>query len=515
MRPICAISIVLVVCGVALCQTPAPASQPAKILTADHVKALIAKLGDADFKARDAAQKELVAAGPAVLDALDQAAKSDDAEVKSRAKATTKEIRDGIAKVVSAELAKKCDWSYPLPNGALDAPVLHEGKAYVVGLDWKLHAVDAKTGKPAWAADLSARGQVQVSIGEKVVALISGTVLTALDPKDGNQLWRNTTGNGGGPMMGALNNMVGGPFGMVVPRVWVVGDAVVARVAMDKLKAYRAFDGNEVWETELKTGTARTFCVPIVEGGILYVPEGESLSAIDLKTQKRVWTVELANCARLARGGVALLCATGDKLVALDAKKGVKLWDADLPGRAGAAGPGMAPRVLPGTGLVADDQRAYIAIGDELTTFDLKKGEKATAKLDLIVPQAEEGGAATPVGGFGQGGGNAPPAGVAASTNSAVARWTAADGTLYGATTNALIAFEGKTGQRLWALPLKNQRITGDPVIEGDVIYVGTGRYGAAQPADEKTLDKDRPGLHAVKLPSPAAGAAPAKTSGK
>ena len=160
-----------------LCAAVAPAaSQAAVQLTAEQVKALVAKLGDADFKVREAAQKELVQAGPAVLDALEQAAKSDDAEVKQRAAEAIKEIRDAIALAVSQEVAKNYLWSYTLDNGAIGSPVVYGGAAYVIGQDWKLHAVDVKTGKKVWAFDLPVKGMAQVSAGEKVVAADRGHV---------------------------------------------------------------------------------------------------------------------------------------------------------------------------------------------------------------------------------------------------------------------------------------------------------------------------------------------------
>jgi outer membrane protein assembly factor BamB len=291
--------------------------------------------------------------------------------------------------------------------------------------------------------------------------------------------------------------LVLGPLGTVSPRAWVVGDLVVARVAMDKLKAFGALDGNEAWEMELKTGTARSYCVPIVDSGVLYVCEGNSVSAIDLAGRKRLWSQELASCACLVRGGAALVCVAGDKVVGLDAGKGDKLWDADLPSAGNAPGNLPFPMVLRGSGMVADDAHAYLLVGDQMTSFDLKKGGTKTAKLDLSLPSSDGDDATT----------SGPPAipnapvGFAVSSRGAgISKWTASGGTLFVGNVNGLFAFEGKTGQRLWAMPLK-QRINSDPVASGGVIYFGTVRSGGAA-AGETTPPSDLPGLHALKPPA-------------
>jgi hypothetical protein len=59
---------------------------PAAVEPADpKIAALISQLGDAEFERREAAQKQLVALGPAVLAALKAAATGADAERKDRA----------------------------------------------------------------------------------------------------------------------------------------------------------------------------------------------------------------------------------------------------------------------------------------------------------------------------------------------------------------------------------------------------------------------------------------------
>lgn len=64
-----------------------PASAPAERSASEkEIVALIARLDDADFRVREAAEKRLVAIGRPALPALEAAAKSGDAEVGARAR---------------------------------------------------------------------------------------------------------------------------------------------------------------------------------------------------------------------------------------------------------------------------------------------------------------------------------------------------------------------------------------------------------------------------------------------
>jgi outer membrane protein assembly factor BamB len=528
-----AFCLALVVCG-AMAAWPlrSSAAEPAKSLTADQVKALIAKLGDADFKVRDAAQKDLVHAGPAALDALEQAAKSGDAEVKQRAAEAIKQIKDAVALADTQEMAKNYVWSHAIQNGAIGSPVVLGGMAYVVGQGPTLHAVDIKTGKEAWSYSMPTKGSPLVSAGEKVIALTVGRILMVVSVMDGNQLWQkdlrpataSTPAPGAGQAVapaslppGQAPNGPPGPVlaaGPIMPlgrlQAWVVGDAVVVRIALNKLKAFKALTGDDAWEMEVKPA-GFPMCNTVVAGGVAYTSEGASVTAIDLSTRKRLWSQEVGFCTGLARGGQTLVCRTAGKFVALETKKGEKAWavdwNPDLP--AGPQGPIARSR---DSGLVVDDARLYTLVGDEITTFDLNnKGKMTTAKLDLSLLETEGGkDAANSLNARPQGG-----AGGNGNFNGGLdmARWTACGGTLYVDTVQGLFAFDGKDGRRLWVLPLPTkQMLSGAPVVADGVIYFATTPLSTAQ-FDEKTLPKDLPGLHAVKLKIGMPATAPAKAS--
>ncbi|MFB3891413.1 MAG: PQQ-binding-like beta-propeller repeat protein [Phycisphaerae bacterium] len=593
----------LVAAGVAPLLAAGPnAGAPAKALTADQIKALIGKLGDADFKTRAAAQKELVEAGPAVLPALEEAARSSDAEIKQRAADAIKEIRDAIAAVASAELAKNYLWSFNIANGVMYGPAVAAGRAYAIGRDWRLYAVDIKTGKEAWNAELPAKASAQMSAGEKVLAVAQGANLIVYEAKEGKKLWEKDLGGGAAAPGGAAPGPVG-PGGGIKPPIkavpldgdgagaagngeaapaqagppvavppirfapiqpvatasapasgpakgpaagpiqggppvarppivvagpirnapfmlsrtfaWVAGDVVVARAA-DKLRAFKALTGEDAWEMDFKA-TGFVNCNSIVAGNVLYASKGTAVAAIDLAAHKELWSKDISQCAGLALGGGTLICVNnaGTKMIALDARKGDQLWEQDLPGT-GAVGVVNAPVTrlnLRNRGSEApivpvDDSKVYLVVGEELITFDLKKGDKAAVKLDLGMPkgeneadQAAAGGAPAP----GPGG----AAGFIGVTNKNLAyssaRWIVSGDKLYVIDADGLFAFESKSGQRLWMLPMKQQMPAGDPVVADGVIYFATYMFStsALRPGgmpDEKALPKDLPGLHAVKL---------------
>lgn len=142
---ICFLSILPLACGTLLGQT-----EPAETATADQLAArieqLIRQLGDEEFKTREAASQELAKLGGRAREALEQATKSTDAEIASRAKAIlaalpklTHTIVDAIGQPiplaeVTITLANSSPLTAaPLPKGALPpAPQPDEDAARTV-----------------------------------------------------------------------------------------------------------------------------------------------------------------------------------------------------------------------------------------------------------------------------------------------------------------------------------------------------------------------------------------------
>ncbi|MFB3893496.1 MAG: PQQ-binding-like beta-propeller repeat protein [Phycisphaerae bacterium] len=473
----------------------ASASSPASQAGAERIKSLISKLGDTDSAVRDAAQQELVRIGPAAMDALVQAAKDPDAEIRSSAAEILRQVRASAALAASKEMAKNYLWSSTIESGTIGSPAVFGDRLYVVGGDWRLYAINLKTGRKVWDVDHQGKGMFALGAGEKGVAFIQGAGLAFHDAKDGKEVWRKdvpgAAGPGGGPAIGGG----AGRFPIFVPsQAWVMGGTVIAK-ATDGLRAFKAADGADDWQVELKL--AGRPCMAAMAGGIACMSSGQAVVGVDLATHKQIWSHEVADTIVLGANGKVFCGVAGPKVFALDPQKGGKLWEADMPADTRprvASGP--APVRHPGP-LVMDDQRLYIVFGSqEFMTYDLKTGAMAAVAFDpsLVEAAAREmsGGADSR---------NVPrPAGK--SVLSLGASRNASGGVLYVSGNDALLAFDGKTGRNLWMLPVKHP-ISGSMNILDGVLYFVTLRGLSKTPdTGPAPLPKDTPGVHALKLPS-------------
>jgi hypothetical protein len=117
----------LAVASLLLSTHPAAAQEPSKPADAKAITALIAQLGNADFKEREAATRSLEAIGRPALAALCEAAeKHDDAEVRRRAKGLVEKIENSLEQLLE-------DYkSYGLPLPPKDAPLVRLVRSYIV-----------------------------------------------------------------------------------------------------------------------------------------------------------------------------------------------------------------------------------------------------------------------------------------------------------------------------------------------------------------------------------------------
>ena|GEM_PF-3001698 len=155
------------------------------------------------------------------------------------------------------------------------------------------------------------------------------------------------------------------------------------------------------WQTSLEEGIETS---PVAAYGLVVVPSGGTLYAVDSRTGELVWTSEATEyadqSAAFANGTVV---AGGDALVALDRASGEPQWRTELDAR--TAGPvvpvyqllyvptddgrvrGFDPEsgeelwaVSPGSGLprtpVEDPARAFLTAGDAISAYDRRSGER-------------------------------------------------------------------------------------------------------------------------------------------
>lgn len=473
--------------------TVRPAATVPTSSTQEQIKTWIKQLDDADYKIRSTAQKSLTDAGTAALDALAEAARSNQAEVKQRAEQAIKDIRNAQLTEASAEAARNYLWSCPIESGPAGSPAVSGGRAYLTSADRKLHAVDLKTGKALWAVALPAgrSSSMQVSAGDRVVVVAMSGLVAAYDVQEGKSLWEkkvvasapaSAPASRAGPGAAQLP-----PAALIRPYAVIVGDLVITTLGIDKLSAVKAMTGEQVWEVDAKQG--RNWCNVLVVRGAAYLASDNAVTAIDLASHRQLWSCDLENCLGLALGGKTLCCVTNSTMVGLDAQKGSRLWEENLPGGPGPGGRVAAIVILRGRGwqdsvVPADDARVYLLIGDELSSYDLKTGGKSTVRLDLSLPDNP---------------GTQPPGLGSVMTNAPstmIARWTVADGVFYLAGYGGLFGFDAKTGRRLWGTAME-QVLSADPVVVDSVLYLATIRQIGLAATAPSAAPKDLPGLHA------------------
>ena len=481
--------------GLVLSAQSLPSSRPTSRPSTQEIKALVGELSAEDFRTRQAAQEALAAAGPGALDALMGAAKSSDAEIRDRAQAIIREIRSRRTIEKDTESAKFWRWSYPITHGPTGAPVFSGEKALAMGTDWRLHAVDCKTGNKLWAVDLPFKMNGQLAANDKVVAVTQLTTLHVFEVSNGRKLWSkdlrialpdpSTAPAASGPASkpdAAAKRLASA---RLRGQIWLSDDYVLVRTD-SKLRTLKASTGDSIWQMDV--GSEGNHSNLVVRDGVAYLSKGSFVAAIDLATQKELWSQEPAGCSSLSLAGKTLCCTAGPNLVALNAENGQKLWSVDL-----AAELLVANKSYNRNGLQTDGEKVFVLFGAELLAYDAKTGEKSSLSLDLCLGVPDDGGVAA----------SSPASGP--QMGAQVVNVTVAGTTAYIGTMEGLFAFDVKTGKRLWCLPVCHA-IVGEPVARGQVLYLAVhdGDLGALvekSSSSAEELPKDRPGLHALDLP--------------
>lgn len=124
------------------------------------------------------------------------------------------------------------------------------------------------------------------------------------------------------------------------------GAVVVA--AGDRVAAFAAGDLAHRWSVGLGS---RVIAAPVVARGRVFVGTSRGLTALDLATSRRDWTVEAAygvGAAPLVSGDTLYACLVDEAVVALDPSTGARRWEHRCP--VGSAAPVVAAdRVVVGT----------------------------------------------------------------------------------------------------------------------------------------------------------------------
>lgn len=234
------------------------------------------------------------------------------------------------------------------------APVIGEGRLYVMDTEGVVHAYDARSGSQVWTKSFAVKGDGAKSVFGGGVSYDGGHVyvttglgeVAALEAATGNQIW---TKKPGGPLRGsptigfnavyvmtqdnqifALSTSDGslvwnesgsltqaGVFGVAAPAAGQ--GTVIAGYSSGELVAYRYENGRQLWSdalarTSISTEVGSLTDVdadPIIDQGRVYaLGQGGRMAAYELVTGQRIWELNLA--------GISTPSVAGDWVFTLD-----------------------------------------------------------------------------------------------------------------------------------------------------------------------------------------------------
>lgn len=275
---------------------------------------------------------------------------------------------------VSLGLALGADWSQRISGTTkyerlAAAPVVAEGKVFVVDTFARLHAFDAKTGKDIYTVQIGSKedtkGGISLITGEMTgdrgllfgggVSYDAGKLfatnglgdVVAFNAADGKQLWKVRPG---GPLRGApaisegtiyvmsqdsqllalsaadgslswsaaASSEITGIFGSAAPGI--AQGTVVAGFSSGELNAYRYENGRSLWSdalsrTSISTSVSSLADVdasPVIDRGRVFaIGQGGRMVSLELVTGQRLWEINVA--------GISTPWVAGEWLFVLDA----------------------------------------------------------------------------------------------------------------------------------------------------------------------------------------------------
>ncbi|MCR5872146.1 MULTISPECIES: PQQ-like beta-propeller repeat protein [unclassified Sphingomonas] len=251
------------------------------------------------------------------------------------------------------------------------APVVSDGKLFVVDTDAVVHAFDAATGGKLWSLATSSDkenrnaafgGGVSVEGGRAFATNGLGDVV-AIDVAAGTEVWRKKPG---GPLRGAPTLFLGnayvvsqdnqlfalaqtdgavvwtqsgtpetqGVFGVAAPAA--AQGTIVAGFSSGELNAYRYENGRALWSDTLSRSTISTSvsslvdidAEPVIDQGRVYaVGQGERMAAVELNSGQRIWEQNFAGISTPWVAGEWIFVMTDDaRLVCIARGSGKIRW---------------------------------------------------------------------------------------------------------------------------------------------------------------------------------------------
>jgi outer membrane protein assembly factor BamB len=217
-------------------------------------------------------------------------------------------------------------WYHSLDTPVLYAPVIDNGRVYLLASDGYLHVLNALSGTEEWrvpvGGELSSNG-LAIAHGLIYVAL-AGHSIAAMDANNGQERWSFDTG------------------GLVRAAPLVVGRILLISSGANSLWCLDALTGAKYWVFHSEDALAEfwpTRTTPAVSGGLVYIALGASneFNALNLRTGRKVWEMGLGE--RMTGGpmvdevlGLVYVVMWSGRVVALDAHSGAIRWDVRVAG---------------------------------------------------------------------------------------------------------------------------------------------------------------------------------------
>ncbi|MCW2381518.1 MULTISPECIES: PQQ-binding-like beta-propeller repeat protein [unclassified Sphingobium] len=256
------------------------------------------------------------------------------------------------------------------------APVVADGKLFVIDTDATVSAFDAKTGARLWSKSIRSPNQpsqVQfgggVSVeGDRLFATSGAGSVAALNVADGAEIWKvqpggplrgaPTLSNGNAYVMSQDNQLFAlsqadgavvwtdsgtleatGVFGVGAPAA--AQGSVIAGYSSGELTAYRYENGRALWgdalsRTSISTSVAMLTDIdadPVVDRGQVFaIGEGGRMAAYELVSGQRLWELNIGGIATpLVVSDWVFVVTDKSKLLAITRATGKIRWISDLP----------------------------------------------------------------------------------------------------------------------------------------------------------------------------------------
>ncbi|WP_296222541.1 PQQ-binding-like beta-propeller repeat protein [uncultured Sphingomonas sp.] len=251
------------------------------------------------------------------------------------------------------------------------APVIAEGRVFVVDVEANVHSFSAETGASQWTTALSDGDANKAALfgggasfdGGRVYATDGLGDVVALNATDGAVVWRSKPG---GPLRGAPTVANGqvyvlsqdnqlfaldqndgkvvwtatasvetqGVFGVAAPAA--ASGTIVAGFSSGELNAYRYENGRTLWQDALSRTSSSTSvssladidAEPVIADGRVYaVGQGGRMVAVEIATGQRLWEQNFASITTPWLAGEWLFIVTDDaRLVCLSRANGKVRW---------------------------------------------------------------------------------------------------------------------------------------------------------------------------------------------